>query len=66
MFIDGVLLSAHTIMALAEMPRQERLQQIAKDRLLMKSFACDAVNNYMRALHVSREEMLHYWRSHEE
>ena len=57
----AALMDAHSVIALTEMPPQEQLQRIARARLATKDFACAAVASYMRALNVSREDMLRYF-----
>ena len=65
-FVDGALMEADSVMALAEMLPQDRLQWIARERLAWKDQACNAVAGYMRALNVSHEEMLRHLKSRRE
>jgi hypothetical protein len=62
-FVDGAWMDTFDVSKLADMPAQERKQRLDKARHLTKDAACDAVTAYMAALHVSFDELAHYYAS---
>jgi hypothetical protein len=56
-FVDGALTDGHGVIALAELPRQERERRLDEQRRAWKHFACGAVEYYMRRLRVSLAEL---------
>jgi hypothetical protein len=62
-FVDGALLSTQEVIELANLPRAERFQRLAEERQKRKSDACHEVVHYMRALHVTFEELLSFFES---
>jgi hypothetical protein len=59
-FIDGAFVGSDEVIALAAKPPLERKQWLAERRHDSKDFACDAVEGYMGALQVSRDELIQY------
>jgi hypothetical protein len=57
-FVDGAYLGSSDVIDLAALPLEERQQRLAEARHATKDFACGAVEQYMAALHVSRDELI--------
>jgi hypothetical protein len=57
-FVDGAFLSSDEVIALAALPPSERQRRLTVLRHASKDFACDAVEGYLAALQVSRDELI--------